>query len=229
MANEEAQMIWLTWLRGLWSKAAFKFALAIALALVCYFRATAWRDAAVEAERNIWLNAPAVRDTVVEIRTTTLRDTAYLFIQGKTDTVYDVSNLTLNELQAAVQPFSISQAVTVTDDTGKVGISFDMSLTARPLRHSITGLKFYNIRSTYPKETITVTKTVFEPYHAKLLDLFVESKIGGVFGVKGIAGYAQAGVDVNIGFVQLSGGIGAASKDHSLSGLWTVGAKVSTR
>lgn len=226
-------MIWtglVTSLNKICGKMAFKVGLFVVIGLACYFKAVEWKDAAVEARDQMWRNAPAAMDTIVKIQTITLRDTMYKYIQGRVDTVtIDVSSLTLKQLQAAVQPFSISQPITVTDDKEKVGVAFDMSLTARPLEHSVTGLTFSNIRSTYPKETVTITKTVFEPYHANLIDLFVESKIGGVFGVKGLAGYAQTGVDINIGAVQISGGIGAASQNNKLHGLWVVGAKVSTR
>jgi hypothetical protein len=250
---KEAQMIWLAWLKGLWSKAAFKVGLAAALALVCYFRAVAWKDAAVLAERNIWLHAPADTNLTKRI------DSLHIVIEGLTvelgmaNAKLDGADLTFTNLEGTIAWYK--QLVNSLSDT----------LNTKPFKTPVASFlkevptiwhgreyvdqvggeyhfpptnEFRNIKvrlqnrladTVLTRYDTTITKTVFEPYHANLLDLFVESKIGGVFGVKGLAGYAQTGVDINIGAVQISGGIGAASKDNKLNGLWTVGLKVSTR
>jgi hypothetical protein len=122
-----------------------------------------------------------------------------------------------------IEDLSKDKAASKTVDEGQMNVSFSPLL-------DFPGGRFEWKWRPNPVWAYDTTKTMPPvDYKPNLIDLFVESKIGGVFGTKGLAGYAQTGVDINIGFVQLSGGIGAASKDHNLSGLWTAGIKVSTR
>jgi hypothetical protein len=151
-------------------------------------------------------NAPADTVRVTEMVTTVIHDTTFIPIVGKVvhDTV-DLSELTRAQLEAAVSPFSLSLPVTITDDKEKVGVAFDMSLVARPLEHSITGLTFSNVRSTYPKSTATITKYV-QPTQ-NLLDLYCAVNVGGLWNRKfahDLAGSIEGGFTINISYIHLS-------------------------
>lgn len=223
-------MIALAFLKALWGKVAFKFALGVTLALVCYFTGKAYVDYRVDRARNEILNAPAIvtRDTVQVHDTLTVHKITKIQGEVVKETV-NVSAFTREQLQRMVQPFGITQPITVTDDSKKVGVSFDLAFLAHPIDHSVTNFTMSNIVSTYPKETVKETHYVQEPYRQNLLDLFVAVDIGGAFNRKGTAGMARTGIDLNIGAVTLSGAIGAASERSKMFGLWTAGIKVSTK
>lgn len=212
----------------LFKKGGWKIALVVIFSL-----ASLW---AGNKGMNLYKELKAYReakpDTVYRVDhvTTTLHDTTFLRIQGKVirDTV-DLSLLTRAQLEEAAKPFSVSRGVTVTDENEKVGISFDLSLESVPLEHSLRNLSFTNVRSTYPKETVEITRTVIEPYRPHFLDLFVAVDVGGAFGMKGVAGMGRTGVELNLGAVQLSGALGAGSQNHKAYGIWTAGMKVSTK
>lgn len=212
----------------LFKKGGWKIALVVIFSL-----ASLW---AGNKGMNLYKELKAYReakpDTVYRVDhvTTTLHDTTFLRIQGKVirDTV-DLSLLTRAQLEEAAKPFSVSRGVTVTDENEKVGISFDLALESVPLEHSLRNLSFTNVRSTYPKETVEITRTVIEPYRPHFLDLFVAVDVGGRWGYKGTAGMLSTGVHLNIGSVQLTAGLGAASQNNVAFGLWRLGGEISTR
>ena len=210
----------MSFLLGLWNKLAFKIALAIALALVCYFRAIAWRDAAVTAERNRLIALASVKDTTTHQTPTTQPEPILIEVPAAPDTVQDprlkaiVDSLErvnrnlkyeLAQNRTATTPFRTQASLIGYGD--QLSITGTATQTFNPLQNRF-GLTLALNPLTVPVKEITNTKYI--PVTEHWIDLYAREGLYAYLDrpLQNGAGITDVGVILRCNQLELQAGVG---------------------